>query len=342
MQPPLVITAILNWNGQNWLEKFLPSVLATKYSNHEVCVIDNASSDKSVSYLKEYFPQVRVVQLDQNYGFTGGYNHGLADLEADYFAILNSDVEVAPDWIDHLVTRLENQPNIAACQPKLLKYDQKDEFEYAGGCGGFIDHHGFPFCRGRIFFTSEKDEGQYNEARPVFWATGAAMFIRGKLFKEFGGFDEDFFAHMEEIDLCWRLQNSGHEVWVEPASVVYHVGGGTLGKENPKKTYLNFRNNLMMMAKNLPLGSAIKRVLLRMVLDGQAAIKELLAGNSGFFFAILRAHAHFYLRLPTIARKRAKISHKIPMHLLKGVYRRSIVWWYFAKGVKKFSELKQP
>ncbi|MCB0739126.1 MAG: glycosyltransferase family 2 protein, partial [Bacteroidetes bacterium] len=316
MSAPKVITAILNWNGKGWLEKFLPSVVATTYSNHVVCVIDNASTDDSIPFLKEHYQQVQIVQLDDNYGFTGGYNRGLAELEADYFAILNSDVEVEPDWISHLVERMQANPEIGAVQPKILQYKQKDEFEYAGACGGFIDRFGFPFCRGRIFFSNEKDHGQYNDARPVFWATGAAMFIKADLFKEFNGFDEDFFAHMEEIDLCWRMQNMGHQVWVEPKAVVYHVGGGTLGADNPRKTYLNFRNNLMMMAKNLPLGNAFVRIFFRMVLDGQAAIKELLGGNAGFFWAIGKAHFHFYLRLPQIAKKRKQIPHKVKLRTL--------------------------
>lgn len=339
MTSPKVVTAILNWNGKSWLEKFLPSVVATTYSNHEVCVIDNGSTDDSVAFLETTYPEVTIVKLDANYGFTGGYNKGMEHVDGDYFAILNSDVEVTPNWLDPLVKRLEENPKIGVCQPKLLQYHQKDHFEYAGACGGFIDRFGFPFCRGRLFFTEEKDEGQYNDARPVFWATGAAMFIRAKLFKQFKGFDEDFFAHMEEIDLCWRIQNSGHEIWVEPESVAYHVGGATLGKENPKKTYLNFRNNLMMMAKNLPLGNAFPRIFLRMVIDGQAAVKELFGGNAPFFWAIGKAHWHFYLSLPKIARKRKQLPTKIKMRTLHGVMVRSVVWWYFAKGVKKFSGL---
>lgn len=339
MTSPKVVTAILNWNGKKWLEKFLPSVVATTYENHEVCVIDNGSTDDSVAFLESTYPQVTIVKLDANYGFTGGYNRGMTHVEGDYFAILNSDVEVTPNWLNPMVKRLEENPHIGVCQPKLLQYNQKDHFEYAGACGGFIDRFGFPFCRGRLFFTEEKDEGQYNDARPVFWATGAAMFIRARLFKEFNGFDEDFFAHMEEIDLCWRIQNSGHEIWVEPESVAYHVGGATLGKENPKKTYLNFRNNLMMMAKNLPLGNAFPRIFLRMVIDGQAAVKELFGGNASFFWAIGKAHWHFYLSLPKIARKRKQLPTKIKMRTLHGVMVRSVVWWYFAKGVKKFSGL---
>lgn len=339
MKTPKVATAILNWNGKHWLEKFLPSVVATSYENHQIVVIDNASTDDSVSFLREHYPQVQIVINEQNHGFAGGYNEGLKEVEADYYAILNSDVEVTPDWLDHLVALLEDNNKIAACQPKILAFDNKDQFEYAGASGGFIDWYGFPFCRGRIFDACEKDDHQYDNARPVFWATGAALFIRAHLFQEQKGFDADFFAHMEEIDLCWRLHNAGHQVWVEPKAVVYHVGGGTLGKENPKKTYLNFRNNLFMMSKNLPLSDALIRIFLRMGIDGQAALKELLHGNFGFFKAIFMAHMHFYMHTGKTLKKRKSIPVKKKFTSLPGVYNRSIVLWYYARRKRFFSEL---
>lgn len=339
MNSPKVATAILNWNGKDWLEKFLPSVSATTYNNHQIVVIDNASTDDSVAFLREQYPEVKIVINSENHGFAGGYNEGLQHVEADYYAILNSDVEVTPDWISHLVQLLESNKSIAACQPKILAYHNKEQFEYAGASGGFIDWYGFPFCRGRIFETSETDTGQYNSARPVFWATGAALFIRSHLFHEQKGFDADFFAHMEEIDLCWRLQNAGHEIWVEPKATVYHVGGGTLNKSNPKKTYLNFRNNLYMMSKNLPLSDALIRIFLRMAIDGQAAIKELLSGNFGFCRAIFVAHMHFYLHTPKTFKKRKTIPVKRKFTSLPGVYSRSIVLWYYARRKKYFSEL---
>lgn len=342
MNHPKVVTAILNWNGKSWLEKFLPSVAATQYPNHSIAVIDNASTDNSIDFLKANYPEVEIITLDENHGFAGGYNHGLKNIEADYYAILNSDVEVLPNWIGPLVDRLESQPEIAACQPKLMTYGQKELFEYAGASGGFIDWYGFPFCRGRIFDHCEVDNGQYDKARKVFWATGAALFIRAKLFHEMKGFDADFFAHMEEIDLCWRLQNAGHEIWVEPKSTVYHVGGGTLGKENPKKTYLNFRNNLIMMSKNLPLGDAFIRIFLRMGIDGQAALKELLSGNFGFFKAIGLAHFDFYRHSFKIFRKRKDIPVKRKFTSIPGVYNRSIVLWFYARGKKLFSDLPAP
>lgn len=341
MQKPKVATAILNWNGKHWLEKFLPSVSATDYTNHQIVVIDNGSTDDSIEFLQEHYPQVMIVVNQGNYGFAGGYNEGLKEVDADYYAILNSDVEVTPNWLNPLVDILEENLKIAACQPKLLAYNQKTYFEYAGACGGFIDWYGFPFCRGRIFESNEEDKGQYDTARPVFWATGAALFIRANKFHEQKGFDADFFAHMEEIDLCWRLQNAGNEIWVEPKSVVYHVGGGTLGKENPRKTYLNFRNNLYMMSKNLPLGDALIRIFLRMIIDGQAAVKELLSGNAGFFMAILKAHFHFYLHSPKTFAKRAHIPVKRKFKSLQGIYLRSIVLWYYARRKKLFSDLPE-
>lgn len=339
MSAPKVVTAILNWNGQKWLEKFLPSVCNSTYPNHHVLVIDNASTDDSVSFLQKNYPEIQIVVNPTNSGFAGGYNQGLQNIEADYYAILNSDVEVDKHWLNPLVDRLENNKNIAAAQPKILAYKQKDHFEYAGAAGGYIDKYGFPFCRGRIFFTAEQDLDQYNTAQAVFWATGAALFIRASVFNQLKGFDADFFAHMEEIDLCWRIQNTAYQVWVEPKSVVYHVGGGTLGKENPHKTYLNFRNNLIMMAKNLPFWDSITRIFIRLVLDGQAALKELLSGNPGFFIAIIKAHIHFYLFMPNIIKKRKLIKNKTPFSKLNGVFQKSIVWHYFAKRRKKFSDL---
>lgn len=322
------------------MEKFLPDVLRfCQDENRRVWVVDNASTDDSVAYLKEKMPEVGLVQLPKNHGFAGGYNLGLKEIESDYYFILNSDVEIDSDCLSPLLERLEAHPEIAACQPKIRAQTEKEYFEYAGASGGFLDHHGFPFCRGRIFESRERDAGQYDLPTKVFWATGAALFIRSSLFHQTGGFDADFFAHMEEIDLCWRLQNAGYEIWVEPKSVVYHVGGATLNKSNPRKTYLNFRNNLKMMLKNLPASQAFHRIILRMVIDGQAAIKELLSGNSAVFFAILRAHFHFYRQMPNTIAKRTKITNKKKMGELQGLFNGSIVWWYYARGIKEFNKL---
>ncbi|MCB0509691.1 MAG: glycosyltransferase family 2 protein, partial [Bacteroidetes bacterium] len=246
-----VAIVILNWNGKHWLEKFLASVLT--YSDPSFCdviVADNASTDNSLEFLKENFPDVQTIVFEKNHGFTGGYNRALKSLEHEYFVLLNSDIEVSKNWIEPIIRLMDGDKLIAACQPKILDYNKRDYFEYAGASGGYIDFLGYPFCRGRIFDALEKDEGQYDDAKRVFWASGACLFVRSEVYKKLGGLDEYFFAHMEEIDLCWRMQNEGYHVWVEPLSKVYHVGGGTLQSDSPKKTYLNFRNNLFLILKN--------------------------------------------------------------------------------------------
>lgn len=248
-----ISVVILNWNGRHFLERFLPSLMAfTPRDYAEVVVADNGSTDDSIVFLKKFFPEVRLILLDRNYGFTGGYNRALAQLESDYFVLLNSDVEVTQGWLVPLVDLMESDENIAAVMPKIRSYDRREYFEYAGACGGLIDIFGFPYCRGRILNRIERDKGQYDTSVEIFWASGAAMFVRAELYKRFGGLDESYFAHMEEIDLCWRFKNAGYKIMVEPASVVYHVGGGTLPNESPRKLYLNFRNNLSTLYKNLP------------------------------------------------------------------------------------------
>ena len=248
---PSVAIVILNFNGRNYLEKFLPSVIASTYPNKRIIVADNASSDDSIAFIQNNFPSVEIIALDKNYGFAGGYNEALSKIESDYYILLNSDVEVTPGWIEDMITLMEADKNIAACQPKILSFYNKNYFEHAGACGGWIDALGYAFARGRIFDICEEDKGQYNTNQKVFWATGAALCIRAKCFHEMGGFDAHLFAHMEEIDLCWRLQRKGYAVYCCPSSVVYHVGGGTLPKTNSRKTYLNFRNNLIILFKNL-------------------------------------------------------------------------------------------
>ena len=244
---------ILNWNGEEMLRAFLPSVLVCSSGRDvEVCVADNGSTDASCAMLEEEFPIVRLIRLDENYGFAEGYNRALSQIDAEYVILLNSDVEVTPDWLQPLTEFMDNHPEVAACQPKIMSYKKRDTFEYAGAAGGFIDKLGYPFCRGRIFDVVEKDEGQYDTPLPVFWATGAALMIRLDVYKQVGGLDGRFFAHMEEIDLCWRLRSRGYGIYCIPQSEVYHVGGATLKKENPRKTFLNFRNNLLMLYKNLP------------------------------------------------------------------------------------------
>ncbi len=337
MSHPTVAVVILNYNGRNYLEKFLPSILASTYTNKRIIVADNASLDDTKLLLKSQFPEVELVLLDKNYGFAEGYNQALKSVEAAYYILLNSDVEVTPGWIEPVIALMESNHKIAACQPKILSYHQKDSFEYAGAAGGWIDEFGYPFSRGRVFDNCEKDTGQFNDNTEIFWATGAAMFVKSSVFKNLGGFDGFFFAHMEEIDLCWRMQLAGYKIMCCPSSVVYHVGGGTLPKGNSRKVFLNFRNNLIMLFKNLQWKEKLWKIPFRFVLDAAFAWKALLQGNSTAYFAVAKAHASAIKWLFA-----AKTKQKLPktsMKKLGGVYYGSIVWAHFVKGKKRFSEI---
>lgn len=329
-----VAVVILNWNGKSWLEKFLPSVL-THNNNElaEIIVADNASTDDSLSFLKNEYPEIKTIVLNENFGFTGGYNSALAELQNEYFVLLNSDIEVTPNWLEPIIRLMDGDKNIAACQPKILSYHNKEYFEYAGASGGYIDWLGYPFCRGRIMETLEKDTGQYDDATKVFWATGACMFVRSEVYKKLKGLDNHFFAHMEEIDLCWRMQNAGYDIWVEPLSKVYHVGGGTLQTDSPKKTFLNFRNSLFMILKNESFWKAYPIIFIRLILDGVAALRFLFQGKFAHIGAILNAHFDLYFKNAKFLNDR-KIRKP-----LKTVYRKSIVWQYYARGKKKYSDL---
>jgi GT2 family glycosyltransferase len=330
---------ILNWNGKHWLEKFLPGVVAhSSIQGVEIFVADNGSTDSSLEYLQQNFPSVKLLNLSENYGYAGGYNRALMQIKADYFLLLNSDIEVTENWLQPMLHRMDNNSGIGALQPKILWYSHRDTFEYAGAAGGYIDKRVYPFCRGRIFDTLEKDEGQYDDARPVFWATGACLLVRADVFFAAGMLDDDLFAHMEEIDLCWRMQHKGYEVWVEPASVVYHVGGGTLHKSNPRKTFLNFRNNLAIMYKNLPADGLWLTIFIRLVLDGVSGAYFMLKGNFADTWAIVKAHFAFYGMLHKLQFKRKSIVQK-PLTTLQGVYTGSIVWQYFARKKRFFREL---
>ena len=335
MQPRVSIV-ILNYNTRHFLQKFLPGVLATDYENFEVVLADNASKDDSVEFVKQNFPTVKIITLVENYGFAGGYNKALSEEKADYFVLLNSDVEVPSDWLNPLVELAESDSKIAAVQPKLLDYKDKTKFEYAGGSGGFIDKYGYPFCRGRWFNYLETDNGQYNDSREIFWATGACFLIRSKYWEEAKGLDEDFFAHMEEIDLCWRLKNAGYKIMVCPQSVVYHVGGGTLPVGNPRKTYLNFRNGLFLLCKNLHSSRLWQVLFIRFVLDGLAGIKFLTEFKFREIGAILKAHMVFYSQLRYWLNKR-KLSAPPSLHP-KNMYQRSMVFDFYLKGKRKFTE----
>ena len=341
MNSSRVAIVILNWNGTKLLEQFLPSVIQNSQEEDvEIIVADNHSSDDSVAFLQKNFPQVKIIQLDENYGFAKGYNMALQEVEADYYILLNSDVEVSSGWIEPLISLMEEDPSIAAVQPKVLSWHKKEEFEYAGAAGGFIDKLGFPFCRGRILNVMEKDEGQYDQVTNVFWATGACMAVRASYFHKAGGFDSDFWAHMEEIDLCWRLKNMGFRIQYTPFSKVYHLGGGTLSYDNPQKLYLNFRNSLWLLYKNLPRRKFYKVIGLRMVLDAAAAFKLLSELNVNGFFSVLRAHFAFYRSHKQIRKKRDELKKIATPQWHDEILVKSIIWKFFLEGKKTFREVE--
>jgi GT2 family glycosyltransferase len=335
---PSVAIVILNWNGKHHLEQFLPSVLSSTYDNYKVVVADNASTDGSIDFLRSNFPQVEVLVLSQNFGFAKGYNEALKRVEADYFMLLNSDVEITSRWLQPMVALLEKDTLNAACQPKILAYKDKKMFEYAGAAGGWLDAFGYPFARGRVFDVCEEDSGQYNTTEQVFWASGAALLIRSNIFRQLGGFDEYFFAHQEEIDLCWRLQLAGYKLFCCPLSVVHHVGGGTLPRGNSKKTFLNFRNNQIMLAKNLPWSEKWWKIPFRMMLDQLSAVKGLISGDGGYFIAIIKAHLAF-IRWCLLYKRKKRNYPLLPMNSLYGIYHGVIVWQHFVKKKTRFSEI---
>ena len=341
MQTPSVAIVILNWNGRGFLEKFLPSVLASVNAgspvHKQLIVADNASTDDSVIFLQQHYPQITIIQNSSNEGFAKGYNTVLKQVKADYYILLNSDVEVTPNWIEPVINLMQSDLNIAACQPKILAYNNKEQFEYAGASGGWLDSFGYPFMRGRVFDDCEKDTGQYDDVQSCFWASGAAFFVRSSVYHQLGGLDEFFFAHQEEIDFCWRAQLAGYKIFVQPASVVYHVGGGTLPTGNSRKAFLNFRNNLIMLAKNLPFSSAVWKIPFRMMLDVLSGLRGLISGDSGYFFAIYKAHFHFIGWILWHTEK--SIFPQKKGAKLNGWYNGSVVWYYFIRKKKSFLEI---
>jgi len=328
-----VSVVILNYNGRKYLQQFLPSVIS--YSKEaQIVVVDNASTDDSREFLKNQYPFIELVYLTENVGYAGGYNEALKQIESEYFVLLNSDIEVTDNWLNPIIELMESDDGVAAAQPKIKSFKNQEYFEYAGAAGGFIDFLGYPFCQGRIFNSSEKDTGQYDQMREIFWASGACFIVRAKAFHEMGGFDPDFFAHMEEIDLCWRLHNKGYRIMAYPQSTVFHVGAGTLPVTNPRKTYLNFNNNLAMLTKNLP-ASQILKLPLRILLDWIAALKFLLDGSPNHSWAVIRAHLNYFGKLNLTIRKR---SPNISSQNGK-IYHRSIVFDYYLLGRKMFGDL---
>jgi GT2 family glycosyltransferase len=343
---PKVAVIILNYNGRAWLEKFLPAVVRhTSSGLARIWVADNASSDDSLDFVRQHFPSVSTFKMPQNYGFAEGYNHAIRHIASEYTLLLNSDVEVSHGWLDPLVKCLDKHPQTAACQGKIKDYNNPKKFEYAGAAGGFIDAYGYPFCRGRIFDTVEEDYGQYDESSEIFWGSGACLLIRRKLFLASGGFDTDFFAHMEEIDLCWRLKNMGYAIRYVPESTVYHVGGGTLDNQSNHKLYLNFRNNRLMLFKNLPIQAVFRTNFIRNMLDIIALLKAVVMLKFGEAWSIFKAHLHYLKALNKFVRKRAEIDQMIRMQKIghpnsTGRFPHSLVWVYFIRKKKRFTNLK--
>lgn len=332
---------ILNWNGEKYLQQFLP--ILTKYTpdiDVEIIVADNASTDSSLQVMKDYFPAIRTIVLDKNYGFAGGYNKALEQVEADYYVLLNSDVEVTDNWLSPLLNFMNENENVAACQPKIRSYFNRTSFEHAGASGGFIDQFGFPFCRGRVLGVVEEDKGQYNDNIDVFWATGACLMVRSKVFWKVGGLDSEFFAHMEEIDLCWRLKSRGYRVMCVPGSIVYHIGGGTLHVDSPHKIYLNFRNNLLLLYKNLPT-DLLKRVMFwRRFFDYSAAFQFVLTGKIQNAKSVFRARSDYKKMLPDFLEKRNEnILYSTNLNIAE-IYLDSIVFKYYLQNKKTYNSLK--
>ena len=334
-----VAVALLGYNSKDLLEKFIPSILKTDYDDYTLVYIDNASVDDSVEFVEKNFPEIEIFKVKENQGFTGGYDQSLPYIDAEYYVLLNSDVEVAPGWLAPIINAMEQDDSVGAAQPKTLHEPNKQLFDYGGASGGFIDKYGYTFCRGRIFDTMEEDQNQYDTPMEIFWATGACMAVRAELYHRLGGLDNSFYAHMEEIDLCWRIKNAGYKIMVYPESVVYHMGGSVITYGSFTKLYHNYRNNLVMMLKNLPEGNVFTPIFLRMILDGVAAVRALLTFSFTEFRAILMAHLHFYTRMGQWKERRREAMQHYVSTPTTGVYNRSIVWDYFVRKIKTFEEL---
>jgi GT2 family glycosyltransferase len=339
--PPAVTIVILNWNGKGFLEQFLPSVMFTTYPNFKVLVVDNGSLDDSVDFVKTHYPAINLLPLDKNHGFTTGNNKALPYIDTPYFVLLNNDVEVAPGWLEPLVDMMEQDPQVAAVQPKLLSWHQRDHFEYAGAAGGYIDILGYPFTRGRIFDSNEKDSGQYDVPHALLWTTGACMLVRKRVTDRIGLFEDRFFAHMEEIDFCWRAQNFGYKIMYQPMSVAWHLGGGTLPKSSPRKTYLNAHNSIATILKNFPASQVWYKFIFRLCLDGVWAMRSMFHGDLKTVWAILKAHCSIYWSFGFWIKARRLTYRELDAvpRPRSGYYPRSVVWQYFVKGIRKFSDL---
>ncbi len=336
-----VAVVLLGYNSRDLLLKFVPSILKTDYEDFDLVYVDNASNDDSVHLVQTEFPKVKIFRIYENQGFTGGYTGSLPYIDAEYFVLLNSDVQVEPNWLSEQMKRMDADPKLGASQPKLLHYHDKERFDYAGASGGFIDKYAYPFCRGRIFDRVEKDRGQYNSIEDIFWASGAALLIRAELYHQLGGLDNDFYAHMEEIDLCWRVKNAGYRIEVVPSAVVYHMGGSVITYGSYEKIYHNFRNNLVMMYKNLPSNLVYKRLVVRAMLDLIAALQALLKARFTECKAILAAEFNFWTKLAKWKKNRNQAQSVVGNEKsVSAVYDKSIVYSFFVKGLKSFNQLK--
>jgi hypothetical protein len=336
-----VAIVILNWNGIIYLKNFLGvTVTNSSFPEAEIFVADNGSSDGSADWVETNFPSVNIIRLDKNYGFAGGYNLALQQISADYFILLNSDIEVTPGWAGPLITFMEENPDVASCQPKILSWHKRDYFEHAGAAGGYIDKYGFPFCRGRVFNNVEKDYGQYDSVKEIFWSSGSCMIVRAEAWKKCLGFDADFFAHMEEIDLCWRFHRAGLKVFFMPQSVVFHVGGGALPYKSPFKTYLNFRNNLFLLYKNLPHHRFHTTLFVRKLIDGLAVLLFIFTGKFSHVRSVWRAHIDYYRHLPILKKQRESMETSSKAEFSNIILNKSAVFEFYIKRNRTFEKLK--
>lgn len=336
---PILSIVLLSYNSRDFLSQFLPKLTKFTPDKYEIVVVNNGSTDDTEAFLQENYPQLRVVKIEVNKGFTNGYIESLKQIDAKYYCLISSDIEVTENWADPIIDLMESDDQIAACQPKIKSWHDRNKFEYAGACGGYLDKYGYLFCRGRIFYTVEEDHGQYDENIEVFWASGACLFVRSDLYHQVGGLDDDFFAHMEEVDLCWRLKNLGYKIMCVPASEVFHVGGSIISYGSPGKTYRNYRNNLILLIKNLPFGQLIWKLPYRLFLDGVAFFHLLFTGQVKLAFVIIKSHMFFHARTLHWLKKRKQVRSLVVDESNTRFYPKSIVWKYFIEKVKFFSEL---
>lgn len=336
---PLLSVVLLSYNSRNYLEDFLPKLIQFTPEKYEIVVVNNGSTDDTEDFLKTNFPAVRTIKIEKNQGFTNGYVESLKHIDAKYYCLISSDIEVTENWAEPIVELMEKNPDVAACQPKIKSWHRRNEFEYAGACGGYLDKYGYLFCRGRIFYDVEEDKGQYDDNAEIFWASGACFFVKADLYHESGGLDDDFFAHMEEVDLCWRLRNMGYKIMSVPESEVYHVGGSIISYGSATKTYRNYRNNLILLTKNLPTSQLIWKLPYRLVLDAIAFFHLLFGGYVRLAFTIIRAHMGFHVRTFHWIKSRKKARKLAKKGVLPAFYPQSIVWKYFVNKVRRFSDL---